>query len=132
MAPTISPRTLRRLDIQGFDCVDPSRLAPVARWLRLTFALCAVLAITAVALASPALLLTLAVIAFTGAILPVHPFDLIHNLGLRHLTGTAPLPKRGAPTRFACGMGAAWLVVTAMLFRNGHAAAAYALGGLLG
>jgi hypothetical protein len=132
MALTISRTTLRRLDIQGFDRIDPARLAPVAPWLRLTFGLCAALAITATAFASPALLLILGAIAFVGALSPVHPFDVIYNVGLRPLTGTGPLPKRGAPTRFACGVGGAWLVATALLFRSGYAFAGYTLGGLLG
>lgn len=128
---TISPSTLRRLDIQGFDGVDPACLAPVAPWLRLTFALCAALALTATLLASPVLLLVVAAIALVGALSPTHPFDIIYNVGVRRVTGTAALPKRGAPTRFACGLGAACLVAIATLFRGGYTTAGYAFGGSL-
>ena len=47
---------------------------------------------------------------------PVHSFDLIYNLGVRRYTGTGALRRRGAPARFACGVGAVWLIVTAWTF----------------
>jgi hypothetical protein len=128
MAETIDPRTLRRLDIQGFDTVAEAQLAAVAPWLRLAFALCAVLAAVGTIAASPMILLVLAPIAALAAALPVHPFDLIYNLGIRHITGTGPLPKRGAPGRFACGMGAVFLLVTAWAFSAGHAVVGYSIG----
>lgn len=128
---SLSPSTLRRLDIQGFDRVDPAGLAPVAPWLRLTFALCAAVALAATALASPTLLVTVAAMAAVGAVSPTHPFDLIYNLGVRRFTGTGALPKRGAPSRFACGLGAACLVAVAMLFRGGYTMAGYVAGSSL-
>jgi hypothetical protein len=131
MGDTLTSWTLHRLDVQGFDAVEETRLAEVAPWLRLTFGLCALLAGIGTATASPILLLALAPIAALGAALPVHPFDLVYNHGIRHLTGTGPLPPRGAPSRFACGMGAAWLLVTAWAFWAGYATLGYALGGTL-
>jgi hypothetical protein len=113
MKQTLTSRTRRLLDIQGFDGVDVQELAPVAPWLRLTFGLCGVLGGTGTVLASPAILLVLALIAAAAAASPVHPFDLIYNYGVRHLTGTGPLPRRGAPTRFGCGMGAILVLITA-------------------
>lgn len=131
MARTLTSRTRRLLDIQGFDTVEEQRLAEVAPWLRLAFGLCAVLGGIGTAAASPVVLLALAPIAALAAARPVHPFDEIYNHGIRHLTGTGPLPKRGAPSRFACGLGAAWLLVTAWVFSAGHAALGYALGASL-
>jgi hypothetical protein len=119
------------LDIQGFDTVNVRELAPVARWLRLAFGLCALLAGVGTVLASPPVLLALAPLAALAAASPVHPFDLIYNSGIRHLTGTGPLPRRGAPSRFGCGVGAVMLLVTAWAFSGGHAAVGYALGGVL-
>jgi len=37
MRQTLTPRTSRLLDIQGFDTVDVQELARVAPWLRLAF-----------------------------------------------------------------------------------------------
>jgi hypothetical protein len=131
MRQTLTPRTRRLLEIQGFDAVDVLELAPVAPWLRLAFGLCGLLGGVGTLLASPTILLMLALIAALAAASPVHPFDLIYNHGIRHFTGTGPLPKRGAPTRFGCGMGAVLVLVTAWAFSAGHQVAGYALGGAL-
>ena len=124
----LSPRTRRRLDIQGFETINDRELAPVARWLRLAFALCATLGAIGTGLASPPVLLVLAGIASLSAVSPVHPFDLIYNYGIRHVTGTGPLPRRGLPARFGCGLGALMLLATAWLFSTGNTVAGFVLG----
>jgi uncharacterized protein DUF4395 len=131
MRPIVTPRTYRLLDIQGFDTVDAQKLGPVARWLRLSFGLCAVLGGLGTVLASPTILLVLAPIAAIAAASPVHPFDFIYNYGIRHLIGTEPLPRRGVPSRVGCGMGAVLLLITAWAFSAGHLVAGYALGGVM-
>ena len=68
-----------------------AELAEFAKWLRPAVFLCSVLAGVGTALASTTILLALVPIAALGALLPVHPFDLIYNPGIRHLTGTGPL-----------------------------------------
>jgi hypothetical protein len=131
MRQTLTPRTSRLLDIQGFDTVDVQELARVAPWLRLAFGLCTLLGGLGTVSASPTILLALTPLAALAAASPVHPFDLIYNYGIRHLTGTGPLPRRGAPSRLGCGMGAVFLLVTAWAFSAGHVVAGYALGGML-
>jgi len=128
---TLSETTRRRLQIQGFDGLDDRTLAEPGRWLRLPFALCAALAAAGTLFAAPMFFWALVPIAALAAIFPVHPFDLLYNYGLRHLTGTGPIPKRGAPSRFACGLGAVWLLVTGWAFQSGYVTAAYLLGGTL-
>ena len=113
MAYALTARRLLRLDVQGFDSVTEQQLAEVAPWLRLAFLLCALLAGIGTATASARSLIAISPIALLGAALPAHPFDLIYNLGLRHLTGTGPLPRRGAPVRFGCGVGSVWMLGTA-------------------
>ncbi len=131
MSSGVIATTRRRLDIQGFERVDDAALAPVAPWLRLAFGLCAVIAGVGTAMASPLILLLLVPIAALAALFPVHPFDLIYSYGIRFMTGTSPLPRRGAPSRFACGLGAVWLIATAWVFHTGHPILGYVLGGLL-
>jgi hypothetical protein len=82
-------------------------------------------------LASPPALWALAAIALLGAVFPVHPFDLLYNGIVRHLTGTRPLPHHGPRRRFACGMAAAWLTGTGLAFHQGAMTLGYALGGPL-
>jgi hypothetical protein len=128
---TISETTRRRLNIQGFENVEDNVLTDTGRWLRLAFALCTVLAAIGTFLASPVLLWALMPISAIGAMSPVHPFDLIYNYGLRFITGTGPLPRRGAPNRFACGLGTVWLFFTGWSFYTGAVTLGYILGGLL-
>jgi len=131
MSQTLTPRQTRLLDIQGIDTSNVQQLARLAPWLRLAFGLCALLGGLGTVLASPAILLSLAPVAALAAASPVHPFDLIYNYGIRHLTGTGPLPRRGAPSRFGCGVGAVFLLVTAWLFSAGQMVLGYVLGGML-
>ena len=49
------------------------------------------------ALALTPLLWALVPFALLGSVFPVHPFDILYNLGLRYFTGTPLLPHNGAP-----------------------------------
>ena len=131
MRQTLTSRRRRLLEIQGFDTVDAQELARVAPWLRLAFGLCTLLGALGTVLASPAILLMRATVATIAAASPAHPFDLLYNHGIRHLTGTAPLPRRGVASRVGCGMGAVFLLVTAWAFSAGHVVTGYTLGGML-
>jgi hypothetical protein len=128
---TLSPTLRNRLDIQGYSCVDDATLARTQLWLRMSPALCAAIAAVGTALAFPAILWGLMIFAALGAVLPFHPFDLIYNLGIRHITGTPELPRNGAPRRFACAMASVWLLTTSGLFYAGFDIAGYLLGGAL-
>ncbi len=127
----ISKTTRQRLNVQGFCDVDDKTFAEVMPWHRLAFGLCAIFAATGTVLASPTILWILTVVAILAALFPVHPFDLIYNHGIRYLRNTGPLPKRPAQTRFACGVGAIWLVATALAFQSGALILGYILGGAL-
>ena len=129
--PSLSSTCRRRLDIQGFDTIDDETLAPVAPWLRLAFGLCTLIAGIGTAMASRAVLIALVPIALLAAVFPVHPFDLMYNHFIRLGTGTGRLPRRGAPSRFACGLAVPWLLGTAWAFWAGHAALGYTLGAML-
>ncbi len=124
----LSTRTRRRLDIQGLEAVADERLCSVTPWHRLAFGLCALLAAAGTATASPVILLVLLPIAVVGAAMPVHPFDLLYNLAIRRITGTGPLPRRGAPTRFACGLASAMLIAIIWAFTTHRPVLGYVLG----
>lgn len=127
-ARTLDPKRLRRLDIQGYDSVPEDHLAEIVPWNRLAYGVCASLAIAGTALAAVPLLLAAAGLALWAALSPVHPVDHLYNHGIRRLTGTRPLPPRGAPSRAACGLGAAWLLATAAAFALSAPTAGYILG----
>jgi hypothetical protein len=131
MGKTLSATTRRRLNVQGLNDLDDETLAETAPWHRMAFGLCALMAGVGTALASPTVLWILMPIAALAALFPVHPFDLIYNHGIRYLRDTGPLPKRRAQSRFACGVGAVWLVATALAFQSGALITGYVLGGAL-
>lgn len=128
---SISDVTRRRLEIQGFVDIDEDLLAETAPWLRFPFVLCTILAATGTTLASPLFLWALMPLSAIAAFSSVHPFDLLYNYGLRYFTGTRPLPKRGAPNRFACGLGTVWLFSTGLAFYWGADLLGYVLGAML-
>jgi len=131
MGKTLSATTRRRLNVQGFGGVDDKTLTNVAPWLRMAFGMCALIAGAGTVLGSPTILWVLTPIAALGALTPVHPFDLIYNYGIRFFRNTGHLPKRRAQNRFACGVGAVWLVATAWAFQSGALTVGYILGGAL-
>jgi hypothetical protein len=129
VGPLATP--LDRLDAQGYVNVDRQTLREVEPWLRWSPAFCAIVMATGTALASPWILWGLAVTAALGTVLPSHPFDYIYNLGVRHFTGTQPLPPHGAPRRFACGIASVWLLATGVAFTADLTVLGYILGGVL-
>lgn len=125
-----SPRLQSWLEVRGIRTSTDPEFVKLVPWMRTTFVLCGGLIAAGTAFASTPLLGAMVPIAAAGAIFRVHPFDLIYNYGLRHLTGTRPLPPNGTPTRFACGIASVWLVAIALSFALGAPVLAYALGGL--
>src|SRR6266516_6722259 len=128
---TLSPITRQRLAMQGFIGLDDAALAEIGPWLRLAPAICSALTAVATLLAMPILLLALMPFETICAIRGAHPFDLIYNLGLRHLLGTRRLPRYAAPRRFACLLATLWLVITGSAFFAGVPLLGYALGAAL-
>jgi hypothetical protein len=118
----------RRLEAQGFCNLDDATLGEVGKWLRWSPVICTLVMTVGVLLQSAWLLWGLAAVAFIGALLPFHPFDLLYNHGARHLTGTRPLPHQGPQRRFACGIASAWLLATGWAFHAGASTLGHALG----
>ena len=128
---SISPRLQSWLELRGIACSSDPEFVRLVPWIRTTFMLCGTLVSIGTAFAFTPLLWAMVPIAAAGAIFSVHPFDLIYNHGLRHLTGTRPLPPNGTPTRLACGLATVWIAAVALSFNLGVAPLGYALGGLL-
>ena len=117
-----------RLEAQGFCGLDDAALRELAPWLRWSPAICTLVMAVGIATKSPTVLWALAGIAFLGALLPFHPFDLLYNYGVRYLTGTRPLPHQGPQRRFACGVATIWLVATGWAFHVGSVMLGFILG----
>lgn len=135
MAPSrgapVPPVIRGRLETQGFNCPDDPAFAAVVPWIRFSPALCTVWIVIGTALGSPGILAVLVPFAAAGAIHDRHPFDYLYNLGVRRVTDTEPLPRNGAPRRFACGVAAVWLTLTATAFVFEPPIVGYALGAVI-
>lgn len=116
------------IEAQGFCGLDDKTCSQFNYPLRLSPAICMVWAAIGTALASPVVLWMLVPFAMLGAILPSHPFDVLYNHGLRHLTGMPVLPRYPARRRFACALATVWLVATAWSFQTSMPMLGYILG----
>jgi hypothetical protein len=122
--------TRRNLAVQGF-CLTGEE-AHQLRWaLRLPTGLCFVLVSLGLALQSAVLLLALVPVGAVAGWTRLHPFDLIWNHGLRHLTGASGLPPNPTPRRHAFKLGTIWLLAVGLLFAFGQPTAALILGAIL-
>jgi Domain of unknown function (DUF4395) len=120
----------RNLDVQGYCLTEQESHA--LRWgLRFPTALCLALVVTGLALQSAVLILALVPIGAVAGWARRHPFDLIWNHGLRHLTGAPELPPNPRPRRHAFKLATVWLLAVGLLFAFGEATAALVLGGIL-
>ena len=96
---TLTFTVRERIQAQGFCGLDDATYTRINYPLRLSPAICMIWAAVGTALASPTVLWALAPFALLGAILPGHPFDVLYNYGLRHLSGAPALPRYGARGR---------------------------------
>ncbi len=120
--------TRRRLETQGLADLADGDIAAWGRWVQFPYALCAAIVASGTLLASAAILWALIALAAAAAASRVHPFDPLYNGWLRRYTRTPRLPLRAAPTRFACGVGAAWLLAAGLAFALGAPVVGYAMG----
>jgi uncharacterized protein DUF4395 len=118
------------LDVQGYGLnAEESR---ALRWaLRFPTALCLALAVTGLALQSAVLILALVPIGAVAGWTRRHPFDLIWNHGLRHLSGVPELPPNPRPRRHAFKLATVWLLAVGLLFVFGQITAGLVLGSVL-
>jgi hypothetical protein len=122
--------TDRNLAVQGY-CLRTEETHALRWGLRLPTALCLALVVTGLALQSAALILALVPIGAVAGWTRRHPFDLIWNHGLRHLTGAPELPPNPTPRRHAFKLGTIWLLAVGALFAVGQPTAGLVLGGML-
>jgi Domain of unknown function (DUF4395) len=122
--------TERNLAVQGY-CLS-SEESRALRWgLRLPTAVCLVLVATGVVLQSAIVILALVPIGAVAGWTSRHPFDLLWNHGVRHLSGAPELPPNPAPRRHGFKVGTAWLLIVGLLFAGGLTTAATILGAML-
>ena len=118
------------LDVQGYCLTAEDSRA--LRWgLRFPTALCLVFVVTGLVLQSAVLIFALVPIGAIAGWTRRHPFDLLWNHGLRHLTGSPQLPPNPRPRRHAFKLATVWLLAVGLLFAFGQATAALILGAVM-
>jgi hypothetical protein len=103
----------RRVEVQGFSGLNADDFRTVVPWMRFPAAMNFGLNAIGTVMGSPAVLLGLAALMLVGAILPVHPWDVVYNVFVRRLTATRPLPTSGWRRRLTFALGFVWLCVRA-------------------
>jgi Domain of unknown function (DUF4395) len=120
----------RNLAVQGF-CMSAQE-SHALRWgLRFSTGLCLALVVTGLALQSAVLIFAVVPIGAVAGWTSRHPFDLIWNHGLRHLSDAPELPPNPTPRRHAFKLGTIWLLAVGLLFAFGQPTAALILGSIL-
>jgi hypothetical protein len=115
------------LDVQGY-CLTAAESRSLRWGLRFPTALCLAIVITGLALQSAVLILALVPIGAVAGWTRRHPFDLIWNHGLRHLTGAPELPPNPKPRRHSFKLATVWLLAVGLLFATGQTTAGLVLG----
>lgn len=120
----------RNLAAQGY-CLSSAESRALRWGLRLPTGLCLVLVALGLALQSAVLILALVAVGALAGWTRRHPFDLIWNQGLRHLSAAPQLPPNPTPRRHAFKLGTFWLLAIGLLFAFGQPTAALILGAIL-
>jgi Domain of unknown function (DUF4395) len=117
-----------RLTMQGYGSLREEERRSLWLGLRFSFGLCFAGIALGVALASPVLLLAMAVTAGVGGFLTAkHPFDYVYDGTLRPLLGGPSVPPSPAPRRFACQLATPWIAAIAVAFLADAAVIAWVL-----
>jgi hypothetical protein len=116
------------LTMQGYGGLSDGERRSLWLGLRFSPVLCLTGIALGTALASPALLLAMAVTAGVGGFLTAkHPFDYVYDAVLRPLLGGPRVPPSPAPRRFACQMATPWIAAIAVAFWVGAPMVAWVL-----
>ena len=117
-----------RLTMQGYDSLSDGERRSLWLGLRFSPLLCLTGIAIGTALASPALLLAMAVTAGVGGFVTAkHPFDYVYDAVLRPMLGGPRVPPSPAPRRFACQMATPWIAAIAVAFGAGAPIVAWVL-----
>ena len=116
------------LTMQGYDSLSDGERRSLWLGLRFSPLLCLTGIALGVVLASPALLLAMAVTAGVGGFLTAkHPFDYVYDAALRPLLGGPRVPPSPAPRRFSCQLASPWIAAIAIAFWADAAVIAWVL-----
>jgi hypothetical protein len=119
------------LTTQGY-CLSEDERRRLSIALRFSTGTCLLLVVTALVLESSAMIFALSGIGLIAGFARRHPFDLVWNHGVRHLTSGRPaLPPNPTRRSHAFKIATLWLLAVGALLAAGATTAGLVLGGLL-
>jgi hypothetical protein len=128
MIESLASRSRSFLTMQGYGGLSDGERRSLWLGLRFAPALCLAGIALGTALALPALLLAMTVVAGVGGFVTAkHPFDYVYDAAVRPLLGGPRVPPSPAPRRFACQLATPWLAAIAVAFLADAAALAWVL-----
>jgi hypothetical protein len=127
----LTNRACNNLDEQGYTFLSPEEKSKLNIAFRITPTLCIIVVIFGIYTHDWRIFAGLAVFGLLGAMTTRwQPFDVFYNVVLRHVLKTPSLPPSPIQKRFACGVGAFFLIGAAATFYLGILTWGYIFGAL--
>lgn len=118
------------LNRQGFGTLSENAKSRYVLPLRFAPGVGTILIVIGLVLRSPVWLGSMAIVTFSGALLPRGMLiDLVYNLGVRHLFRAPPLPSTPTPRRFSYLLSTGLLAASALSFHYVLPLLGFILGG---
>jgi len=107
----------KRIEAQGFLGLSDKEIDDLNYWFRFAPAVCLIWTAIGIGFTSKLVVCSLVPFAIFGAIMRIHPFDLLYERVLRFHQPIRPsMPTYGLPRRFACLMAASILTFAGVAF----------------
>jgi len=127
----LSNRACNNLDEQGYTALSREEKSKLDVALRITPILCITVILFGIYLRDWRIFAVLTVFGILGAATTRwQPLDVLYNFFLRYILNSPQLPPSPLQKRFACGVGAAFLVGAAITFYLGALTWGYVFGAL--
>ncbi|MBI5817038.1 MAG: DUF4395 domain-containing protein [Candidatus Yonathbacteria bacterium] len=127
----LSNRACNNLDEQGYTFLSQEEKSKLNIALRITPILCIIVVLFGIYLQDWRIFATLTVFGILGATTTRwQPFDVLYNFVLRYVFNAPALPPSPIQKRFACGVGAVFLVGATGMFYLGVLVWGYVFGAL--
>jgi len=124
--------TIDNLNRQGFGDLDDEEKSRYAWSLRFSPGIAAIIIMVGLVLQSPIIIGAMALVALSGALFPRGMFfDLIYNIGVRHILNAPPLPATPIPRRFSYLLSTSLLTGSALSFLFGLNVLGIVLGAMV-
>jgi hypothetical protein len=127
----ISTWRIANIRAQGYDHYSDQEISALSFGNRFAYIVCTILLLTGLITRNIPLLSAVLVIAFSGVVLPYHPFDYVYNYAIKRVLDKPLLPRRSNQLKFACLMATAFILLTLYFLLTGRVSYGYLSGCML-